>query len=123
MKKLLPSSALSASIFSVSVLSVLLAVAVYSRAQLTSEPHESDSHAVGGALPAAETHFDGKSWWNYVKILAADDMEGRETGSFGLRKAQEYVVEQLRRAGLEPAGAKGFYQPVQFVSRQIMEKD
>src|SRR5438270_7061255 len=123
MKKLLPSSTLSASVFSVSVLSVFLAVASYSRAQLTSEPHESDSHAAAGALAAAETQFDGKSWWNYVKILAADDMEGRETGSFGLRKAQEYVVEQLRRAGLEPAGAKGFYQPVQFVSRQIMEKD
>ena len=42
---------------------------------------------------ATEAHFDGKLWWNYVKILAADDMEGRETGSPGLRKAQEYVVE------------------------------
>src|SRR5215475_6626377 len=69
------------------------------------------------------SHFDGKSWWNYVKVLAADDMEGRETGSFGLRKAEEYVVEQLKRDGLEPVGAKGFYQPVQFVSRQIVEKD
>jgi len=29
-------------------------------------------------------------------------MEGRETGSEGLRKAQEYVVQQLTRAGLEP---------------------
>jgi Peptidase family M28 len=80
------------------------------------EPH------VPGA-PAQDAHFDGKSWWNYVKVLAADDMEGRETGSFGLRKAQEYVVEQLKRAGLEPVGANGFYQPVQFVSRQIVEKD
>ena len=58
-----------------------------------------------------------------MKVLAADDMEGRETGSPGLRKAQEYVVEQLKRAGLEPAGLKGFYQPMQFVSRQIVEKD
>jgi hypothetical protein len=41
---------------------------------------------------AAETHFDGNIWWNYVKVLAADDMEGRETGSPGLRKAQEYVA-------------------------------
>lgn len=76
-----------------------------------------------GGAPAAETHFDGKIWWNYVKVLAADDMEGRETGSPGLRKAQEYVVEQLKRAGLEPAGSKGFYEPIQFVSRQIVEKD
>ena len=37
-----------------------------------------------------------------MKILAADEMEGRETGSPGLRKAQEYVVEQLKRAGWNP---------------------
>jgi hypothetical protein len=84
---------------------------------------DSEGNAAGMGAPAGEAHLDGKSWWNYVKILAADDMEGRETGSPGLRKAQEYVVEQLKRAGLEPAGAKGYYQPVQFVSRQIVESD
>ena len=84
-----------------------------------------NAEAIDGAAgaPPAETHFDGKIWWDYVKVLAADDMEGRETGSPGLRKAQEYVVEQLKRAGLEPAGSKGFYEPIQFVSRQIVEKD
>ncbi|MGO9516684.1 MAG: M28 family metallopeptidase [Candidatus Korobacteraceae bacterium] len=74
--------------------------------------------------PAPKTptpNFDGKSWWDYVKVLAADDMEGRETGSQGLRKAQAYIVEQLKSAGLEPAGVNGFYQPVKLVSRQIDE--
>src|SRR5271167_523388 len=66
-------------------------------------------------------NFDGKSWWDYVKVLAADDMEGRETGSEGLRKAQAYIVEQLKNAGLQPAGVNGFYQPVKLVSRQIEE--
>jgi Zn-dependent M28 family amino/carboxypeptidase len=68
-------------------------------------------------------HFDGKSWWDYVKVLADDSMEGRETGSEGLRKAEVYVVGQLTTDGLQPAGTKGFYQPVKFVSRQIVEKD
>ena len=45
--------------------------------------------------PAAP-NFDGKSWWDYVKVLAADNMEGRETGSEGLRKAAAYIVEQLK---------------------------
>jgi len=58
------------------------------------------------AHPADQTHFDGKTWWDYVKVLAADDMEGRETGSAGLRKAEAYVVAQLKRAGLQPAGTK-----------------
>ncbi len=66
-------------------------------------------------------NFDGKSWWDYVKVLAADDMEGRETGSEGLRKAAAYIVEQLKTDGLEPAGVNGFYQPVKLVSRQIDE--
>ncbi len=70
--------------------------------------------------PAA-SNFDGKSWWNYVKVLASDQMEGRETGSEGLRKAAAYIVDQLKADGLEPAGSKGFYQPVKFVSRQIDE--
>ena len=65
--------------------------------------------------------FNGNSWWEHVKVLASDDMEGRETGSAGLRKASAYVVEQLKKNGLQPAGSKGFYQPVAFVSRQIDE--
>ena len=67
------------------------------------------------------TAFDGKSWWNYVKVLADDNMEGRETGSEGLRKAAAYIVEQLKNDGLEPAGSNGYYQPVKLISRQIDE--
>src|SRR5215475_10571989 len=68
-------------------------------------------------------HFDGKSWWDYVKVLADDNMEGRDTGSDGLRRAQAFVVEQLTKNGVEPAGANGFYQPIKFVQRSINEKD
>src|SRR5882724_12265476 len=77
------------------------------------------------ALVFAQTpnHFDGHTWWDYIKVLADDKMEGRDTGSRGEHAAQEYAVEQLKKAGLEPAGIDGFYQPVRFVSRQIVEKD
>src|SRR3954464_347485 len=67
--------------------------------------------------------FDGKSWWDHIKVLAADNMEGRDTGSAGLKKAETYVVGQLKTAGLQPAGVKGYYQPVKFESRQLIEKD
>ena len=90
-----------------------------SRAESTS-PLRNDA---AGAASAKEPGFDGTTWWNYVKILAADNMEGRETGSPGLRKAQEYVVEQLKRAGLEPVGSRSYYQMVRFESRQIVEKE
>ena len=65
--------------------------------------------------------FNGKSWWDYVKVLAADDMEGRETGSAGLAKAAAYIVQQAHKDGLQPAGSDGFYQPVKLRSKQIDE--
>lgn len=77
----------------------------------------------GAAAQTAPAHFDGKTWWNYVKVLADDNMEGRETGSPGLQRAQAYVVDRLKRLGVEPAGVNGYYQPVRFVSRQLDEKD
>jgi Zn-dependent M28 family amino/carboxypeptidase len=67
--------------------------------------------------------FNGDSWWAHVKFLADDRLEGRETGSEGLRQAEAYVVDQLTKAGAQPAGVNGYYQPVKFVSREIVEKD
>jgi Zn-dependent M28 family amino/carboxypeptidase len=77
------------------------------------------------AVPQSATRktFDGTTWWDYVKVLADDNMEGRDTGSAGLRKAEAYVVEQLKRSGVQPAGNEGYYQPVKFLSRQIVETD
>src|SRR5579872_3076605 len=69
------------------------------------------------------THFNGKTWWDYVKVLADDNMEGRETGSAGLQRAEAYIVEQLKQAGIQPAGSDGYYQRIKFQSREIVEKD
>src|SRR5215212_2699645 len=68
---------------------------------------------------AQQRHFDGKSLWRHVEVLAADNMEGRGTGTPGLDRAQAYVVEQVKKAGLKPAGVKGFFQPVSIARRQI----
>src|SRR5450755_108399 len=69
-----------------------------------------------------QKHFDGQTWWEHVKYVADDRMEGRETGSEGLHKAEAYDVEQLVKAGVQPAVTKVFYHPVKFISRQIVEK-
>jgi Zn-dependent M28 family amino/carboxypeptidase len=69
------------------------------------------------------SNFDGQTWWDHVKVLADDKLEGRDTGSEGLRKAEAYVVDQLKASGAQPAGKDGYYQPVKFQSRQIVEKD
>ena len=76
------------------------------------------------ARPAEPGRFDGRTWWDHVKALADDRLQGRETGSSGLREAEAYVVEQLKKAGLEPAGENGgFYQAISLESRQIVEQD
>jgi Zn-dependent M28 family amino/carboxypeptidase len=89
----------------------------------STNPDSKNTTADKSMAATTDTAFTGTSWWNYVKVLASDDMEGRETGSPGLRKAQEYVVEQLKGAGLEPVGSRSYYQPVRFESRQIVEQD
>jgi Peptidase family M28 len=64
---------------------------------------------------------DGERWWSHVKILADDKLEGRETGSAGHLKAAEYVASEFAHAGLEPATANGYLQPVPLISMEIDE--
>jgi len=52
----------------------------------------------------------------HLTILAADDMEGRETGMPGQQKAAAYIVSQLTADGLKPIvpgadGKSGYLQP------------
>lgn len=41
---------------------------------------------------------------DHVFFLSSDELEGRQTGSLGFIKAQQYVITQLRGAGLSPIG-------------------
>jgi hypothetical protein len=68
--------------------------------------------SVAAALLATEPNEATKRWWAHVVALANDGMEGRETGSPGYLKAERYVVAQFEKAGLKPAGEKGYLQPV-----------
>jgi Zn-dependent M28 family amino/carboxypeptidase len=66
---------------------------------------------------------EGNRWWSHIEVLAADSMEGRNTGSEGYRKAAAYVTAEFERAGLKPAGTKGYSQPMTFNVRQIVEAE
>ena len=71
-------------------------------------------------VQAAE-HFDGKAWWETVKVISDDKYEGRDTGSKGERQAQEYIVGKLKALGGEPAGSDGYYQSVKLRTLEIDE--
>lgn len=52
----------------------------------------------------------------HLTYIASDELEGRDTGSEGQRKAAEYIVAQLKSYGLTPivsngSGEKSYYQP------------
>jgi len=70
----------------------------------------------------ADSTHSGDSWWSRVKILADDNMEGRNTGSAGYERAATYVAGEFKRIGLKSAGTKGYFQPMPFGVRQIREE-
>ena len=73
----------------------------------------------GSASPGAQAPAAG--WWRHIEFLAGDRLQGRETGSPGHREAAEYIARQFKDAGLKPGGTDGYFQPVPFTSRKIVE--
>jgi Zn-dependent M28 family amino/carboxypeptidase len=45
-----------------------------------------------------------------LSFIASDRLEGRATPSHGLDMAADFIAEQFRRAGLDPAGHNGYFQ-------------
>ncbi|MCI4352969.1 MAG: M28 family metallopeptidase [Thermoplasmata archaeon] len=64
--------------------------------------------------PGSDWNALGKRWWSHVQFLADDRLEGRDTGSRGFDQAADYMADQFRSAGLEPAGVTGYRQPMDF---------
>jgi Zn-dependent M28 family amino/carboxypeptidase len=75
-------------------------------------------------LPAAtlaqSTPDRAERWWRDIAVIAADDTEGRETGSAGYLRAAAYVEQRFREMGLAPAGESGsFRQDVAFEEQVV----
>jgi acetylornithine deacetylase/succinyl-diaminopimelate desuccinylase-like protein len=49
----------------------------------------------------------------HLTVIASDEMEGRQTGSEGQKRAGLYLIEEYKKAGIGyPTGADSYYQPV-----------
>lgn len=61
----------------------------------------------------------------HLYIVASDEMEGRDTGTPGQKKAGEYLINQYKAMGIPyPIGATTFYQPIpsEFFKKQFSPK-
>ena len=59
------------------------------------------------ATPAAAPSIDPARLAAHVQVLAADSLLGRGPATAGEERTVAYIVEQFRRAGLEPGGPNG----------------
>lgn len=68
-----------------------------------------------GATEPGPKDADTQTWWSLASTLSADDMEGRDTGSYGHERAARLVAERMAAAGLEPLGDNGtWFQRIDF---------
>ncbi|HEY2824617.1 MAG TPA: M28 family peptidase [Gemmatimonadales bacterium] len=66
--------------------------------------------AQGGPASPARTAADRRVTAD-IQYLAADAREGRGVGTAGLDSAAAYVARAFQRAGLNPGGTAGYFQP------------
>ena len=63
-------------------------------------------------LRAAMDSISVQDLRNHIDFLASDSLEGREAGTRGGRAAGNYIVDQLRRFGVQAGGPNGeYFQP------------
>jgi Zn-dependent M28 family amino/carboxypeptidase len=52
---------------------------------------------------------DTRAWWKIAEALSSDAMEGRDIGSPGHKRAEQWVAARFKAAGLTPAGDRGTF--------------
>lgn len=66
------------------------------------------------------THVTAENVKSWVSTLASKEFEGRGTGQEGFRKAAEWMRDQYKALGLEPAGDDGtFFQKVPWSATKV----
>ena len=74
------------------------------------------------ALPllgmAQRPTLDRKQLLKDVEVLSADAMQGRQSGSEGSKKAQDYLLKRFRQVGLKPFG-KSYKQHFRIESKRL----
>ena len=79
----------------------------------------SDGDRSDTALDAALATISRDGIQSSLDYLAADEREGRMTGTRGYDESAQWVSEQFAALGLEPGGTDGWFQQVPLITRMI----
>src|SRR6202140_2889562 len=69
----------------------------------------------GHKLPPPSTDIDETVFRDHVRVLPADDFEGRNPGIPGEVKTAGDLVDQFRKLGLKPGNGESFLQQVPMI--------
>jgi len=103
-----------ASRISITIASVLL---LSECSKVSNETPENSGAEI--SLYAALANISHENIQSSLNYLAADEREGRMTGSRGYEQSAQYVAEQFAAIGLEQGGTDGWMQQVPFIMRMI----
>ena len=100
---------------------LLVVIPMWGALRLAAQTPAVQPSAKAPVAQTSPTPAPAARWWSHVAFLADDRLKGRETGSPEHRIAAEYIAIHFKDAGLKPGGTKGYFQPVPFTSRRIVE--
>lgn len=63
-------------------------------------------------VASAQDTVERASVEHLLRVLADDSMQGRRTGTPGIRRAARFLADEMARIGLEPGGDDGYLQTV-----------
>ncbi|NJB84842.1 hypothetical protein GGR26_000587 [Lewinella marina] len=90
---------------------LLLSLNIFAQERAPLPTTDAEARALAATIEAEDLR-------RHLTILAADDMEGRETGQPGQKRAAAYLAEQLAALGMPTIGENnGYFQTIKF-SRQ-----
>jgi hypothetical protein len=78
--------------------------------------------AAPSSPPPSALSVPAQTWWRDIRVLAADNMQGRMTGSAGYLRAAAYVERRFRGEGLAPAGDGGGYRQIVALIQQSIDQ-
>ena len=79
----------------------------------------SEKGTAESGLDAALATISRENIQSSLNYLAADEREGRLTGSRGYDESAQYVADQFAAVGLEPGGTDGWLQQVPIITRML----